>query len=105
MSSGETPELKVGSASAERRPLFFGLRLASWYATLFVLSAIAIVYLTYYFTAASLAQRDHQILQSKLGEYATVYRRGGLRALTDTVRTEQLTAPEQIGRASCRERV
>jgi signal transduction histidine kinase len=74
----------------------FGLRLAAWYATLFVTSAIGIVYLTYYLTAASLAQRDYQILQSKLGEYATVYRRGGLSALTDTVRAEQLTAPERL---------
>jgi signal transduction histidine kinase len=74
----------------------FGLRLAAWYATLFVTSAIGIVYLTYYLTAASLAQRDNQILQSKLGEYATVYRRGGLGALTDTVRAEQLTAPERL---------
>jgi signal transduction histidine kinase len=82
-------------SSAERRR-YFGLRLALWYATLFVLGASAIVSLTYYVTAASLAQRDHQILQSKLGEYATVYRRGGLRALTETVRAEQITAPEPL---------
>ena len=78
------------------RPVVFGLRLATWYATLFVLAALAILYLTYYVTAASLAQRDLQILQSKLGEYATVYGRGGLSALTETVRAEQLTAPERL---------
>jgi signal transduction histidine kinase len=72
------------------------LRLALWYATLFIVGACAIVYLTYYVTAASLAQRDRQILQSKVGEYATVYTRGGLRALTDTVRAEQFTAPERL---------
>jgi signal transduction histidine kinase len=83
-------------SSSSGRPSVFGLRLATWYATLFVLAAIAILYLTYYVTAASLAQRDHQILQSKVGEYATVYRRGGLPALTDTVRAEQLTAPERL---------
>jgi len=82
----------------KRGPRFraFGLRLALWYATLFVLGAIAIVLLTYFLTSASLAQRDRQLLQSKLGEYAVVYRRGGLRALTDTVRVEQLTAPERL---------
>jgi signal transduction histidine kinase len=74
----------------------FGLRLALWYAILFVAATTAIVYLTYFVTAASLAQRDRQILQSKLGEYATVYQRGGLRGLTDTVRAEQLTAPERL---------
>jgi signal transduction histidine kinase len=82
-------------SSSSVRPVVFG-RLATWYATLFVLAAIAILYLTYYVTAASLAQRDHQILQSKLGEYATAYRRGGLAALTETVRAEQLTAPERL---------
>ncbi len=75
---------------------FFGLRLAAWYAALFIVSVIAIVYLAYYLTAASLTQRDDQILQSKLGEYATVYRRGGLGALTERVRAEQLTAPERL---------
>jgi signal transduction histidine kinase len=74
----------------------FGLRVALWYATLFVLGAIAIVFLTYFLTAASLAQRDRQIIDSKLGEYATVYQRGGLRALTETVRAEQATAPERL---------
>jgi signal transduction histidine kinase len=82
--------------SSQVRPVVFGLRLATWYATLFVLAAIAILYLTYYVTAASLAQRDQQILQSKLGEYALAYRRGGLAALTETVRAEQLTAPERL---------
>jgi signal transduction histidine kinase len=75
---------------------YFGLRLGLWYATLFVLGSLVIVYLTYYVMSASLAERDAQIIQSKLGEYAIVYRRGGLRALADTVRLEQLTAPERL---------
>jgi signal transduction histidine kinase len=81
-------------SSGERE--YFGLRLALWYATLFVLGSLVIVYLTYYVMSASLAERDAQIIQSKLGEYATVYRRDGLRALVDTVRLEQLTAPERL---------
>jgi signal transduction histidine kinase len=78
------------------RPLFFGFRLALWYATLFVIGAILIVFLTYHLTAASLAQRDRQIIESKLGAYAAVYSRGGIRELADTVRAEQLTAPERL---------
>ena len=84
---------------APARPIFgrtLGLRLALWYATLFVLGSLTIVLLTYFLTAASLAQRDRQIIEAKLGEYATVYRRGGLRALTDTVRVEQSSAPERL---------
>jgi signal transduction histidine kinase len=74
----------------------FGLRLAIWYAALFVGSSFAIVLLTYFLTASSLAQRDHQIIQQRLGEYATVYARGGLRALASTVEAEQRTSRERL---------
>jgi signal transduction histidine kinase len=87
--------MSSGSAATTRSSLF-GLRLGLWYATLFVLGSCAIAIATYWLTAASLVQRDRQILLSKVGEYATVYRRGGLRALADTVRAEQLTAPERL---------
>ncbi len=88
----------MAETANDSRALFptFGLRLALWYATLFVSGSIVIVFLTYWLTAASLAQRDRQIIQSKLGEYASAYQRGGLGALADTVRAEQRTAPERL---------
>ena len=86
----------TASDASAKPAIFFGLRLALWYATLFVVGAIAIVFLTYYLTAASLAQRDQQIIQSKLGEYAVVYTRGGVRGLTATVQAEQQAAPERL---------
>src|SRR5678810_1293753 len=64
------------SSARYRRPLALTL----WYSTLFVVGAIVIVFLTYVLTAASLAQRDQQIIQAKLGDYAAVYSRGGLRS-------------------------
>jgi len=78
------------------RPLFFGLRIALWYATLFVVGSTAIVFLTYYLAAASLAQRDQQIIRGKLGDYAAAYQRGGVRVLAATVRAEQQAAPERL---------
>ena len=83
---------------AARRPLLpaFGLRLALWYAGLFVGGSVVIVFMTYWLTAASLAQRDREILASKLGQYTAVYERGGLAALSDTVQAEQRTAPERL---------
>jgi len=78
------------------RPLFFGLRLALWYATLFISGAIAIVFVTYYLTATSLAQHDRQIINGKLGDYAAAYLRGGVRVLAATVRAEQQVAPERL---------
>jgi signal transduction histidine kinase len=82
--------------SSGPKPLFFGLRLALWYATLFVSGAIAIVFVTYYLTAASLKQRDQQIIRGKLGDYAAAYQRGGVRVLAATVRAEQQAAPERL---------
>src|SRR5882762_7693467 len=82
--------------SFARKPLFFGLRLALWYATLFVCGSIAIVFVTYYLTATSLAQRDQQIIKGKLGDYAAAYARGGVRVLAATVSAEQQAAPERL---------
>ena len=78
------------------RPLLFGLRLALWYATLFVSGSIAIMFVTYYLTATSLQQRDQQIIRGKLGDYAAAYQRGGVRVLAATVRAEQEVAPERL---------
>ena len=74
----------------------FGLRIALWYATLFVLGAIAIVFFTYYVTAFSLAQRDREIINAKLGEYSAAYASGGVRGLAATVQAEQQVAPERL---------
>jgi len=89
----------VAETANRSRPLIaraFGLRLALWYATLFIVGSIAIVLLTYFLTAASLAQRDRQIINAKLGQYSSVYANGGIRALADTVRAEQRVAPERL---------
>src|SRR5256885_3332821 len=86
------------SSAGERdsRPLVYGLRLGVWYASLFVTGSLAIVYLTYVLTSSSLAQRDRQIIDSKLGTYAAAYDSGGLDGLANVVRAEQQTAPERL---------
>src|SRR5215475_9655389 len=80
----------------ETRLPAYGLRLGVWYATLLVLGSLAIMFLTYLLTSASLAQRDRQIIDSRLGAYAAAYNGGGLRALEDVVQAEQQTAPERV---------
>jgi len=86
------------SSVAERdsKPLVYGLRLGVWYATLFIAGSLTVVFLTYFATSASLAQRDRQIIDSKLGTYAAAYDSGGLDGLTAVVRAEQQTAPERL---------
>jgi signal transduction histidine kinase len=88
MSSGEAVAAPSGRT--------FGLRIALWYATLFVIGSILIVLLTYVLTASSLAQRDHQIIEQKLREYALVYAQGGIRPLVDTIQVEQRSLPERL---------
>jgi signal transduction histidine kinase len=67
----------------------FGLRLALWYAAVFVASSLAIVLLTYTLLASSLAERDRQIVASTLREYSERYASGGLPALARAVEIEQ----------------
>jgi signal transduction histidine kinase len=96
MSSAPDPRRDAADAGPPRAARAFGLRLGLWYAALFVIGSMAIVLLTYVLTASSLAERDRQIIQAKLGEYAAVYAHGGIPALADTVRGEQATAPERL---------
>src|ERR1051326_6176352 len=73
----------------------YGLRLGVWDAALFIAGSLTIVYLTYVLTSSSLAQRDRQIIDSKLGTYAAAYDNGGIEGLASVVRAEQQTAPER----------
>src|SRR5438105_14817337 len=74
----------------------YGLRLGVWYATLFIAGSLTIVYLTYVLTSASLAGRDRQIIDSKLGTYAAAYDNGGLGGPASVLRPEQPTPPERV---------
>jgi signal transduction histidine kinase len=100
MSSGDgrplAASVQADPSMAPDRSGRFGLRLALWYAALFIASSFSIVLITYYLTSSSLAQRDHEIIQSKLGEYASVYAQGGMRALAATVDTDQRTSRERV---------
>jgi signal transduction histidine kinase len=67
----------------------FGLRLALWYAAVFVVSSLAIILLTYALLRASLTERDRQIVVSTLREYSERYQTGGLGAVARAVEIEQ----------------
>ena len=80
VSDARAPD-RAGSGSASRGRTIgrgFGLRLALWYAAVFVASSLAIVLLTYTLLASSLAERDRQIVVSTLREYSERYASGGL---------------------------
>lgn len=73
----------MSSRPAGNPPL--GLRVAAWYAGLFVTSTILLVALTYWLLSSSLKQRDHETIISTLREYASRYEAGGLPALARAV--------------------
>ncbi|MEZ5292859.1 MAG: HAMP domain-containing sensor histidine kinase [Vicinamibacterales bacterium] len=84
----------------------FPLRIAAWYAGLFVVSAAAVAMVTYVLLARALAAQDHDVLDSMLSRYATEYARGGLPALRDVINTdagegrhEQLLVRVKVGDA------
>src|SRR4051812_5985603 len=72
-----------------------GLRLSFWYASVFVISIIALAGLTYALLASSLAQRDHDIIFATLREYASRYELGGLPAVQRSVELEQRTGNQE----------
>lgn len=73
----------------------FGLRIAAWYAVVFVLTSLAIALLTYWLLAGSLEERDRQIVVSTLQEYSQRYADGGLGALADAVEIEQRSGRQE----------
>ena len=72
-----------------------GLRLSLFYAVVFVVSTLGLVGLTYAMLASSLAERDHDIIQATLREYASRYAAAGLPALQRSVELEQRTASRE----------
>lgn len=74
-----------------------GLRLALWYAGVFVVSAVAIGFIGYQLLVTSLVDRDHELLRARLEELAARYEFGGVRALSDAVAAEPAAGePESV---------
>jgi len=69
-----------------------GLRLALWYAAIFVTSALALVALTYVLLSASLRAYDRDTIDTALVQYARAYLTGGPPALAQELRDGNLAA-------------
>jgi signal transduction histidine kinase len=71
----------MSSAPPEPFRRTYGLRLALWYAGLFLAGTAGLFGLAYALFSHSLTERDQELVRSTLSEYAGVYRAGGLEAL------------------------
>jgi signal transduction histidine kinase len=66
-----------------------GLRVAVWYAGVFIITSAAIGLIAYQLLAISLERRDHDLLLVRLAEYAGTYERDGLPAVTQAINAER----------------
>jgi len=87
----ETPPAVADTGPSGR----LGLRLASWYAVVFVVTSLAIILLTYRLLEASLVERDQQLVVSTLREYSQRYAEGGLNSLAEAVDIEQRSGRQE----------
>jgi signal transduction histidine kinase len=69
-----------------------GLRVALWYAVVFVVSSLALTALTYWLLSASLRRYDREIIGNSLLQYAAAYAAGGAEGLAEEIRRTQATA-------------
>ena len=82
----------MSSALPERLRQTLGLRLAAWYAGLFIVGALGLFGLSYLLLAHSLEQRDREAVRLTLATYASQYQTSGPLGLRRT-----LAAQEAIG--------
>jgi signal transduction histidine kinase len=68
-----------------------GVRLGLWYAFIFACSSVALLGIAYYLLVTTIGNKDRELVQARLREYATIYQAGGLRALRSAVEDEQGT--------------
>jgi signal transduction histidine kinase len=79
----------MSSRLRERLRATLGLRLAAWYAGLFMAGALALFALGYALLARSLEQRDREAVRLALAEYASVYEMSGPAGLLRTLSAEE----------------
>lgn len=72
----------------------FGVRIAWWYAVVFLVSAVALVGMTYTLLAATLRQHDRDYVQRMLIQFAAAYTRGGPESLRREIQRAQIAGTE-----------
>ena len=66
-----------------------GFRLAFWYSAIFISSSILLFILAYFPLRAAIIQNDHDMIQSKLKEYALQNQKSGFRWMLNEIKMEQ----------------
>jgi signal transduction histidine kinase len=64
-------------------------RLTAWYSALFIFSSTILFGVAYFWVSSTIREYDHQIVQTKIDEYALLDRTDGLPALIQRIRFEE----------------
>ncbi|HEX9047333.1 MAG TPA: HAMP domain-containing sensor histidine kinase [Verrucomicrobiae bacterium] len=79
----------MSSGPLEKLRRNIGVRLGLWFTFVFTLSCIALFALAYYVLAAAVGNKDREVLQARLREFAAVYDNGGLPDLRRVIQQEE----------------
>src|SRR5882724_4415627 len=66
-----------------------GVRLGLWYAFIFACSSVALLGIAYYLLVTAVGNKDRELVQARLRDYAAVFQAGGLPALRNILQEEQ----------------
>lgn len=79
----------MSSGPVEKMRRNIGVRLGLWSAFIFTLTCIGLLALAYYVLAAAIGNKDREILQARLREFAAVYDNSGLIGLRNVIQQEE----------------
>jgi signal transduction histidine kinase len=74
--------------SVKRFRKTIGFRLALWYSTIFIFSALVLFGMAYFFVSSSVRGQELQMILSKINEYALMEKNSGFESLMDEIRLE-----------------
>ena len=64
-------------------PRTLTFRVGVWYASVFLISAVLLLWLVYFLLGAAINRKDRDMIEARLREYVSVYQHGGIPALRD----------------------
>ena len=65
------------------------IRMAAWYACIFIVSSAGVFFIGYLLLSSSLRDKDHDLILSKLNEFSEEYRQSGTAALKAAIARDQ----------------
>jgi signal transduction histidine kinase len=85
----------MSSNPIERLWRNFGFRLNVWYTLIFTISGATLFLLLYYLMVSTMENKEREVIESRVKEYAALYAGGGVRALQQALAREQASSTQK----------